>query len=81
MSREDNSRRAKLGKKSPKRNLYNVKQNGEFIGVMDEQELNERFGLNHADCLRSLTKPTKRVNSLNLVLTLFVEDIERVDND
>ena len=81
MSREDNSRRAKLGKKSPKRNLYHVQQNGEFIGIMDERELNKRFGLNHADCLRSLTKPTKRVNSLNLVLTLFVEDIERVDND
>ena len=81
MTRESNSRRAKVGKKSPKRNLYEVYQYGVFIGIKDEQELHEEFGLNHSDCLRSLNKPTKRVKSLGLVLALSVEDNERVDND
>lgn len=75
MSREANSSRANRGRRSSKRNRYNVLMNGEFIGVMDERELNEQY------CLRSLTKPTKRAKSLGIELTLFVEDSEKVDND
>lgn len=59
----------------------NTNEKGVFIGVKDEKELYEEFGLNHSDCLRSLNKPTKRVKSLGLVLALSVEDNERVDND
>lgn len=78
LTREENTRTALKGKKSPKRFLYKLLFNGQPLGIFDRLELKERIGLGLKDYYRD-TSNVKRLRKLGYEwIVVSVEDIEKV---
>ena len=78
LTREENTRIALKGKKSPKRFLYKLFLNGQLLGIFDRLELKERIGLGLKDYYKD-TSNVKRLRKLGYEWNVVsVEDIERI---
>lgn len=78
MTRVDNSRKAKLNVKSPKRYMYRLFKDNERIGTYDRKELERLIGLKYSDFYNeSANKKQLLLQGYKWILE-SVEDIERV---
>lgn len=78
MTREDNTSKAKKGKKSTKRYKYKLYKDNSYLGIYDRNELEKVIGLKHKDYyIETNNKRQLLLQGYKWVLE-SVEDIEKV---
>lgn len=78
LTREENASIAKEGIKSPKRFIYKLYKNNEYIGSYDRNELKDIIGLRYFEFYKNTSHVKELKNEGYLWVKENVEDIERV---
>lgn len=82
LSREENTKKAKVGIKSKKRNQYDVFKNGSYIGIMDKFAIMNLTGIKNKDFYLSDSKNLRNAHRLGYDwIKRSVEDIETVSGN
>lgn len=78
LSREDNTRKAVKGVKSPKRYMYKLYKDDVYLGLYDRNELRTKIGLKHKDYYSDTSNKKQLLLQGYKWILENVEDIERV---